>query len=132
MNRNEFDSLSCTVLCHHDIGVIPRNWLLRMFGLPGRMYYLPTGSMIKHRDECYSRDSLESIQKLVHPEEPDCSYNICPDMNGNVMVRMFYSTDRQFLALCICQYLDFEYRAVSPPYVFEGLQAEYILTMLGQ
>lgn len=130
MKKDDYDSLTCTVLCHQDIGITPRKGILGLIGLPGLMCYLPTGSQIRQREECYTRNSLDAITELLQPGEFAKAHAITPDMNGNIMVRMYYSKDHQFLALRLHQYVDFEYRPISSAEVFTGEIASDILSVL--
>lgn len=106
-----------------------------LFGLCQTTIYTPTQSAVKAFRLDYDAEAAAQLERVLKasPEELD---DIVPDLGikpadmGNVRLEGCKSADRQFAALQLLRFSDFEYRPVTDVRFYEGRTAEIICAML--
>ena len=106
-----------------------------LFGLCQTTIYTPTQSAVKAFRLDYDAEAAAQLERVLKasPEELD---DIVPDLGikpadmGNVRLEGCKSVDRQFAALQLLRFSDFEYRPVTDVRFYEGRPAEIVCAML--
>ena len=106
-----------------------------LFGLCQKTVYTPTQSAVKAFRLDYDAEAAAQLERVLKasPEELD---GVVPDLGvkptdmGNVRLVGCKSADRQFAALQLLRFSDFEYRPVTDVRFYEGRAAEIVCAML--
>ena len=99
------------------------------FGLKTKVSYVPTNSPVVGLYLEYDSDVGKQIKQLVSAEWKNLKNEKAPDdcSNGHYRLAICFSKDRQFVALQLSQYVDFEYHPISEIRFAEGSTAETVL-----
>jgi len=106
------------------------------FGLSTQVVYKVTGSKLKGDYLEYTVENGKRIQALLSLPAKDIEAmaaegtRIPSTSNGNIRLDICYAKDRQFAALQVYQYGDFDYHAVSEVRIYDGKEAGDILNIL--
>ena len=101
------------------------------FGFITKTTYKKTGSTIKARTYEYSPSDGERLKSILCTSVEEMAKSIGeyipkPIVNGNYMVEICMSEDREFIALQLLQFNRLNYESVSELQIFEGNDAKII------
>ena len=98
--------------------------------------YTPTQSQIKVIILEYSPSEGERVERLLAMPLDKMAEDIAKKgkptagANGNFRLELCLSDDRQFCALQLFRFADFQYKPVFEPRFYEGKDAEYITQLI--
>ena len=98
--------------------------------------YTPTGSPVKAIVMEYSPTEGQKIEHLLEMPLDKMAAEIerkgkpASGANGNVRLELCISDDRQFCALQLSRFTDFNYRPLFEPRFYEGNDVEYLTKLL--
>lgn len=127
--ENVFVNVMNALAQHPDVEKAPRSILSSLFSTSKKYVYSPTGAKIVRRVKLYPRWCAKRIVESVSTGVVDMEHPLSEDPNGNVLVEMFCSKDRQFLLLQCSRFIGFMYRPVTHPYAYTGIDAESLAEM---
>ena len=102
------------------------------FGLCEKAIYTPTGSRVKADTYEYSQNNGERLITLVDSGTEELENQLGRGVIiratpvGHIRAEVCVSDDRQFLALNILRFSNFEYVPVGSPRLFRGRDAEVV------
>lgn len=101
------------------------------FGLKTTATYLPTNSIIDAYTKEYSPQNGDRLKRILlspHNNLEDAVGNFHPEAipNGNYLLEICQSRDKQFAALLLLQYNHLCYEPVTEEIIFEGIEADLI------
>lgn len=106
--------------------------IFRFFWKAKQLVYAPTGSRIKEQTMFYQSVALDPLIHLV--ESGDFFANICPELkstsSGNVRLDILVSSDLNFVALQLFQFVPYTYTPITPVIYFSGEKAKEIAWFL--
>lgn len=105
-----------------------------MFGLSTSVIYAPTNSKITTRQNEYSAESGERLEKILEaaPESVPGMIEktkIQPASLGNIRLDICLSQDHQFAAVQLLRFADFTYHPLTDMKVYKGKAAEAIASL---
>lgn len=101
-----------------------------LFGLMEKATYTPTGSRIKAQTFDYSTDNGERLSQLLNlnSQQLEDKFNrglmVRSTPIGNYRAEVCRSDDRQFLAVNVMRFENFEYNPIMPVHFYVGHDAE--------
>ncbi|MBR1732461.1 MAG: hypothetical protein IJ729_01780 [Alloprevotella sp.] len=107
-----------------------------LFGLLTTAVYEPTRSKLSAAQYYYTTDGGARLEALLRSPEEGMgkALNACAGLERravcNVRLDVCRSADAQFLALQLFRYEDYLYHPVCAPRIFEGSDAEHIISVL--
>ncbi len=101
------------------------------FGLCTKVTYIPTGSVVEGRRMEISMEDgsrLKYALELPHDKLISAVSDFHPKEipNGNYIVELCVSHDRQFCAVMLLQFVGMSYEPVSRIYICEGETAQFL------
>ena len=105
------------------------------FGLCEKAIYTPTGSRVKADTYEYSQNNGERLITLVDSGTEELENQLGRGVIiratpvGHIRAEVCVSDDRQFLALNILRFSNFEYVPVGSPRLFRGHDAEVVSSL---
>lgn len=102
-----------------------------MFGLKTKVIYKKSGSPIKARTIEYSPIDGEKLKLILNTPAEQMTkvigdYRPKPIVNGNYMIEICMSVDKQFIALQLFQFNRMNYEPIMDILTLEGKEAETI------
>lgn len=99
-----------------------------LFGLKTTAFYTPTKSIIDARTIDYSSSDGDCIRRIIsspREELADAIGNFHPKEvpNGNYILEIARSRDGKFIAMCLLQFTQLSYEAVTDTVIFENDEA---------
>ena len=122
--------MAAAVFNHPDINIVKT-----LFGLSTKTVYSPTQSTVKAVRLDYDAEASTQLERVLKASDDELDH-VVPDLGvkptnmGNVRLEGCLSADRQFAALQLLRFSDFEYRPVTEPRFYEGHAAEIVSAML--
>ncbi len=123
-------AMASAVVSHPDVSVQKC-----LFGLSEKAIYTPTQSLIKAFRFDYDAEASAQLERVLTATDEELEH-VVPDLGvlpadvGNVWLEGIRSADRQFAALQLLRFSDFEYRPVTEVRFYKGRAAEIICAML--
>lgn len=105
------------------------------FGLKTTITYVPTNSPVKVKQGEYSAEMGKRWELLLNVEQDVAlellkKYNFIPTSIGNFRVDACISEDKQFAAIQLLHFADFDYQPATGVKIFKGKAAEAISSCL--
>lgn len=102
-----------------------------MFGLSSKVVYTPTGSTVRIKQQEYNADAGAKLLQILKADESDVAgllakADIKSSAIGNMRLEACLSDDKQFAAVQLLRFADFNYQPYSDVAVYEGKTAEAI------
>lgn len=123
----DYSNIDCIISCMPEIEKKKQGFLSTLFGLPYRLYHKNSASRIKSYSGIFHKDQLDDILHLVRTgrcKDIPPLHHVC---NGNVMIKMYMSKDKQFVALQASRFIDFSYKPITDIYSYSGNKAQFII-----
>lgn len=102
-----------------------------MFGLSTKIVYTATGSKVNVQQQEYSVDAGTALARILKADTATVASllekaNIQSSSIGNMRLEGCISEDRQFAAVQLLRFADFNYQPYSDVVVYEGKPAEAV------
>jgi len=106
-----------------------------MLGLSKKLVYSVTGATIKVNKYNYGLDAVTHLQRIIESDGAQLASAVkaCRASKqeiGNIELDACISTDKQFVALQLLQFIDYSYRPISDVAFYEGEQAELVSSII--
>lgn len=118
------------LLSHNNLQVVSS-----LFGLSRKLVYAPTGATVNVKKINYDHDAVAHLQRVIDSDgkELNAAVKACrihKQEIGNIELDACISTDKQFVALQMLQFIDYTYQPISKTAFYEGEQAQLVATIL--
>ena len=118
------------LLSHNNLQVVSS-----LFGLSRKLVYAPTGATVNVKKINYDNDAVAHLQRVIDSDGKGLNADVkaCrihKQEIGNIELDACISTDKQFVALQMLQFIDYTYQPISKTTFYEGEQAQLVATIL--
>lgn len=102
-----------------------------MLGLSKKLIYSPTGATVKVNRYNYNPEAISHLERVIDSDDKGLAgavkaCRVKPLEIGNIELDACISTDKQFVALQLLQFIDYTYQPISKVAFYEGEQAQLV------
>lgn len=106
-----------------------------MLGLSKKLIYTPTGATVNVKKFNYNPEAVSHLQRVIESDGKGLAAAVkaCKVQRleiGNIELDACISTDKQFVALQLLQFIDYTYQPISEVAFYEGDQAQLVAQIL--
>ena len=128
-NIQDFQSINSFIMNCADIYVCKRGFFAALFSSKYKLTYKKTGASLILHSETYAMVDADEITRVIENGKKDKSSHFKPSTNGNVMVNIYYSSDRKIALAQVERFMGFGYQPTTSVTVVKDDQADELLNL---
>ncbi len=106
-----------------------------MLGLSKKLVYSTTGATVNVKKYNFNSEAVAHLQRVIESDGKGLAAAVkaCRVQKleiGNIELDACISTDKQFVALQLLQFIDYTYQSISKVAFYEGDQAQLVASIL--